>query len=110
MDKEQTLEWHSVAKIGDMRKDEPKPVRIGDRVNALYHINGKIYATNDVCTHEFAMLSEGFIEGEEIECPLHQARFHIPTGQVRAAPATEDIPTFPVRVEGEDIMIGVPTE
>lgn len=108
MDTEQALEWHSVAKLGDMRDDEPKPVRVGDRLIALYRIDGKIYATDDVCSHEFAMLSEGFIEGDEIECPLHQARFHIPTGEARSAPATEDIKTFSVRVDGEDISVGVP--
>ena len=108
MDTEQALEWHSVAKLSDMRDDEPKPVRVGDRLIALYRLDGIVYATDDVCSHEFAMLSEGFIEGDEIECPLHQARFHIPTGQVRAAPATDDIATFPVRVDGEDILVGVP--
>ncbi len=108
MDTGQALEWHSVAKLDTMRDDEPKPVRVGDRLIALYRIDGKVYATDDVCSHEFAMLSEGFMEGDEIECPLHQARFHIPTGQVRAAPATDDIATFPVRVDGEDILVGVP--
>ncbi len=109
MDTDQALQWHSVAKLGDMRDGEPKPVRVGDRLIALYRLDGKFFATDDVCSHEFAMLSEGFIEGDEIECPLHQARFHIPTGQVRSAPATDDIATFPVRIDGEDILVGVPS-
>ena len=48
------------------------------------------------------------IDGDEIECPLHQARFHLPTGEVRAAPATENIRTYPVKVTGDEIYVKVP--
>jgi len=47
------------------------------------------------------------IDGDEIECPLHQARFHLPTGEVRAAPATENIRTYPVKVTGDEIYIRI---
>ncbi len=108
MDEQTALEWHNLARLDEILDDEPKGVRIGDRLIALYKVGGKVYATDDVCTHEFAMLSDGFIEGDEIECPLHQARFNIATGKAMAAPATEDIATFPVRVEGDEVLVGVP--
>src|SRR5690242_7573743 len=76
----------------------------GDAV-CLYNLGGKFYATQDLCTHEHAYLSEGFVEGDCIECPLHQAMFHIPTGEVRTAPATENLRVYPVRVEGDAIEV-----
>ncbi len=108
MDEQTALEWHNVARLDEILDDEPRGVRIGDRLIALYKVGGEVYATDDVCTHEFAQLSDGFIEGDEIECPLHQAHFNILTGKATAAPATEDIATFPVRVEGDEVLVGVP--
>jgi nitrite reductase/ring-hydroxylating ferredoxin subunit len=108
MTDEQGLEWHRVAQLGDIVEDEPKGVRVGRNLIALYNIGGKIYATDNVCTHEFAELSDGFVDGDVVECPLHQARFHIPTGKVVAPPATEDLPVFPVRVDGDDVLVGLP--
>ncbi len=106
--KEQEDGWHLVARTGEIEDDTPEQVRVGDAVIALCRVNGTFYAIDDICTHEFTCLSDGDIDGDEIECPLHQARFHIPTGQVRSAPATDDIATFPVRVDGDDVLVGVP--
>jgi nitrite reductase/ring-hydroxylating ferredoxin subunit len=61
-----------------------------------------------VCTHEFAFLSDGHVDGDCVECPLHQARFHIPTGEARAAPATQPIAIFPVKVDGGSVLIDIP--
>lgn len=102
------IDWHRVARTSDVVAAAPKAVRIGNRLVALYRIAGKVYATDNICSHEFAELADGMLDGEYIECPLHQARFHVPTGKATSLPATEDIATFPVRIEGEDVLVGMP--
>lgn len=102
-----SVEWHLAVKAGAVAEGEAKQVEIKGQLIAVCNIGGTYYAISDVCTHEFACFTDGFIDGEEVECPLHQARFHIPTGKVRCAPATEDVRTFPVKREGDDIFVGI---
>src|SRR3954466_8181133 len=97
--------WLRVAALSQLPDDAPLPVRLGDVPIALYRLNGQVYAIDDVCTHEFALLSQGFVEGREIECPLHQARFDITTGKCLAAPATVDINRYAVRIEAGEIFV-----
>lgn len=98
---------HLVAKTNEIPEDEAKQVRIGDLVLAIYNVEGTFYATDDTCTHAFASLADGYVEDGCIECPLHASRFEIATGKVLDLPATEDLNTYPVRVEGEDIYVEV---
>ncbi len=107
MDQQTTSEWRLVASTDEVDVDEPKQVRVGDLLIALFKVDDAYYATDDICTHEFASLSEGYVDGDAIECPLHQARFHIPTGKVLDLPADEDLRTYPVKLEGEDIYVDV---
>lgn len=107
MDERVTLEWQLVAKTSEVADDEPLQVRVGDLVIAVFRVGDEFYATDDTCTHEFASLSEGYVDGDVIECPLHQARFHIPTGKVVDLPAEQDLRTYAVKVEGDDIYVGV---
>ncbi len=100
-------DWHCVAKIDEVLEDEPKAVQIGNDYIAIYRIDDAFYATDDICTHEFASLAEGFVDGDCIECPLHAGTFHIPTGKAMTAPVTEDLRTYPVKVEGDDIFINI---
>ena len=101
------LTWHDVADIQQVDELLPFAAEVEERLISLYKINGRIYATANICSHEEALLSEGYIDDDEIVCPIHQARFHIPTGRVLCAPATEDIATYPVRVEGGRVLLGI---
>jgi nitrite reductase/ring-hydroxylating ferredoxin subunit len=101
-------EWHRVASSADLRDGEPLPVDLAGTVIALYRVDDKIYAIDDVCTHEYATLSEGFVEGGTIECPLHAAQFDIATGECLCGPATQDLRTYEVRLEGDDIYVRAP--
>jgi nitrite reductase/ring-hydroxylating ferredoxin subunit len=93
------------AKRDELRADEPFATQIeGERI-ALYVLDGEVFATHDVCTHQFALLSEGYLEDGCIECPLHQARFDIRTGAVLCAPASAPIRTYAVHVDGNDVMV-----
>ncbi len=107
MSEQAAIEWHRVAKASEVREDEPRAVRVGDDIVAIYNVGGAFYATDDVCTHEFASLSEGYVEGDVIECPLHAGRFHIPSGKAMSAPVTEDLRTYPVKVEDGDVYVGI---
>jgi 3-phenylpropionate/trans-cinnamate dioxygenase ferredoxin component len=64
-------------------------------------------AIDDTCTHNGGPLSDGFIHGEEIECPWHSAHFNIKSGKVTLGPATEDVAKYSLRFHGDDIEIEV---
>lgn len=98
-------EWHRVAAAGDVDDDEVKQVVIGGYPIGLYKVGGEFFAVDDVCTHAFAVLSEGYLEEHTIECPLHQGCFDIRTGKALNAPVTVDITSYPVKVEGDDVLV-----
>jgi naphthalene 1,2-dioxygenase system ferredoxin subunit len=104
------MAWQRVAARDAVPPGKVVQVAAGGRRLALYNVAGSFYATDDRCTHAEASLSEGFLEGDEIECPLHQGRFHVPTGRALCFPVTEDVETFPVRVEGDAVLALVPDE
>lgn len=90
--------WVDVAAVGEIGEGGLKLVDVGGDEVAVFHIAGNYYALADVCTHDGGTLADGTVEGCEIECPRHGARFDIRTGKVTAPPAYEDVRTFPVRV------------
>ena len=96
----------TVAKVGEIPPGGVKIVRLDDREIAIFHVDGDYYAMDDVCTHDGGPLAEGVLEDHVIECPRHGARFDIRTGAVLAMPATAPVPTYSVRVEGNEIQVG----
>ena len=88
-------------------EEEPIRVVVGDTPIALYEVEGELYATHDVCTHAEASLSEGFQEGDTIECPMHSGCFNIRTGEALGPPVIEDIKCYQVRLEGDDVLVRV---
>ena len=99
------MAWQRAASVADMEPDKGLPVTIGAKQLAIYRVGENFYALEGVCPHAEALLSDGFIDGDKVECPLHQALFHIPTGKCLGPPADRDLATFPVKVEGNDILI-----
>ena len=102
------IEFHVVAKTSDIDEGEATQVLIGKREIAVYNLDGEFYATDDICTHAYASLADGYIEGELIECPLHGGCFEIKTGKATTPPVTDDLKTYAVKIEGDDILVGVP--
>ena len=103
-------EWLKVASKGDIAEGAVLGVRVGEREIALYHLPGEEFrATDNVCSHEYALLSEGWLENGCIECPLHAAQFDIRTGKALCAPADTDLEVFELKVEGDDLLIKLPT-
>ena len=72
---------------------------------AIYNIDGELFATDDICTHAYARLSDGWLDRNEIECPLHAGRFDVKTGAATAPPCVDPVKTYPVRVEGDEIQV-----
>ena len=99
---------HTVAKVGEIEEDSGKGVKIGDREIAVWNAGGTYYATDAICTHAFVSLVDGYVEDGCVECPLHAGRFELATGKAQGAPVTVDLQTYPVRVEGDSIVIEVP--
>ena len=80
-------------------------VKVGDKELALYEVDGEVFASDNRCTHGDALLSDGFLEGTQIECPFHQGRFDVCTGKALCAPLTQDIRVYPVRIENKRILV-----
>ena len=95
--------------LADLDPELPEPVRVAGRALALFVIGGRVHATDCHCSHMRARLTDGYVQGDTVECPLHQSRFHIPTGRVLSAPATRDIRTFETRETDGRIFVRMPT-
>ena len=97
--------WVRLAGRGDLAAGEVIGVDVGGLPIAIYDCDGELFATSNICTHAYARLSDGWLDGTAIECPLHAARFDVRTGAVLDPPATEDLRTYAVRVVGDDIEV-----
>jgi 3-phenylpropionate/trans-cinnamate dioxygenase ferredoxin subunit len=94
-----------VAKVSDISPGTTKAVRVGAVDVMLCNVDGSIYAIEDVCTHDGGELDQGRLDGACIECPRHGARFDVRTGAVLALPAVIPVPTYAVRIDGDDIYV-----
>ena len=97
--------WVKVANRSALGEGEVIGVVVAGHEIALYEMDGQVFATDDICTHAYAKLSDGWMEKGEIECPLHAGRFDIKTGKATAPPCIDDVKTYPVRVEGDEIQV-----
>jgi nitrite reductase/ring-hydroxylating ferredoxin subunit len=90
------------SKIGE---GEIAEARAGEEQIAIYNVDGTFYATSNVCTHAFALLSDGWLDGDVVECPLHAGRFDVKNGKALGPPVDCDIKTYPVRVVGDEVQV-----
>jgi len=93
------------ANLDDLSADEPYAATIDNEQIALYLVDGEVYATHNVCTHQFALLSDGYLEDGCIECPLHQGKFDVRTGAALCAPTTVPIKTYKIQIEKGAVMV-----
>jgi 3-phenylpropionate/trans-cinnamate dioxygenase ferredoxin subunit len=100
-------EWVKVAEVGELGPGEKKTVDLEGLEVAVFNIDGKYYAIEDVCTHDGAPLAHGKLAGEEIICPRHGARFNVKTGAALCMPAFEPVDTYMVKIEGNDVLVEV---
>lgn len=97
--------WVDVSAQDEVPQEDVLGVEAQGRDIALYSVEGQVYASDGICTHGHARLCDGFLEGYEIECPLHQGRFDIRNGRAMCAPLTEDIAVYPVKIEGGRVYV-----
>jgi len=99
--------WLDVAAAADIPPGAHEILETDDEIIAVFNIEGKFFAIEDVCTHDGEELTGGPVEGDQIICPRHGARFCIRTGRALTPPAYEDVPTYPVRVRDGRIEVQV---
>jgi len=99
--------WVDVAARDAVPADDVIGVEAAGRDIALYDVEGTLYATDNLCTHGRARMCDGFLEGHEIECPLHQGRFDVRDGKALCAPLTENLRCYPVRVEAGRVYLAL---
>jgi 3-phenylpropionate/trans-cinnamate dioxygenase ferredoxin subunit len=83
-------------------------LEIGETPVVVFNIAGKLFAIGDVCTHDDGPLGDGELDGHQIICPRHGARFDVDTGKALTLPAVADTPSYPLRVVDGQIEIGIP--
>jgi naphthalene 1,2-dioxygenase system ferredoxin subunit len=99
--------WIDAMAAEDLPTDDVIGVAADGRDLALYTVGDEVFATDNICTHGHARLCDGFLEGHEIECPLHQGKFDVRTGVPTCAPATDAIRSYPVKIEGGRVWLAL---
>jgi naphthalene 1,2-dioxygenase system ferredoxin subunit len=97
--------WTDVSAFDDVPEEDVLGVETAGKDVALYNVEGQVYATDNICTHGHARLCDGFLEGFEIECPLHQGKFNIRDGRPTCQPVTEAVRTYPVKIENGRVFV-----
>lgn len=101
------MSWIKVAKITEVSDRQIRSFSASGRKIAIAHLGPEFFAIDDVCTHAQCSLGEGSLIEQEVECPCHGSRFDVKSGAVRFLPATVPVATYPVKVEGEDILVEI---
>ncbi|HEV3106696.1 MAG TPA: non-heme iron oxygenase ferredoxin subunit [Trinickia sp.] len=101
--------WHDVIDARTVSDGGLASVLVEGRDIALYAVDDEIYATENRCTHGDARLTDGFLLGDEIECPLHQGRFNVRNGQPMCAPLQKPVRVYPVKIAGGRVFVALET-
>jgi len=99
------VDFVKVCETGNVPEGSMYPVDVGELKLMIVNVNGTLYAVGRICTHETADLSTGFLIGSVVTCPLHLSRFDVQSGEVQNPPATTHLPTYKLKVEGEDVYV-----
>ena len=100
-----STQWHDIGGVDEVTPDCPLSVKVEGRNIGVYELAGRYYAIDDLCPHADAMLSKGSVMGEQIKCPFHGARFHIPSGKHIDGPGKRDLECFSVKREGTRLLV-----
>ena len=98
--------FEKVAETGELSPGEMKSVPLGQGEVLLANVDGNYYVVGDTCTHRGGTLSDGDLDGEQVQCPLHGAIFNVVTGEVLNPPARQGVQAYEVRISGNDVMVG----
>ena len=101
-------EFQTVAKASEIAPGEMRLVNVAGQGVVVANVDGAFFAFGNDCTHVGGPLVEGALEGDTVTCPWHATVFNIKTGQASHGPGTRPVPTYEVRLEGDDIQIAKP--
>lgn len=101
------MTYTRVCTVQDVPEGEARHVDIDGTPVAVVRSEGEFYAVYDVCSHEEVPLSEGDVDGTTLECWLHGSRFDMLTGRPTGLPATEPVPVYSVKIDGDDVLVAV---
>jgi naphthalene 1,2-dioxygenase system ferredoxin subunit len=104
----QDQRWHFAIRVDKLEEGVATEVVLRGRRIGICKVENDFYAFDNICTHEYACLSDGFLDGKIIECPLHQARFDVTTGEALSAPAPRPIERFDVSVRDDQLFVSLP--
>jgi MocE subfamily Rieske [2Fe-2S] domain protein len=99
--------WHFAGLVDDFEDEDIEQIKVGQLAVAVYRAGGNFYATQDLCTHEHAYLSDGVLIDCVVECPFHQGRFDVRTGAALGAPVIVPLKTYPVKLVDGRIYVRV---
>ena len=100
--------FHKVIEVNELAPGAGKAVEVSGKQIALFNIGGTFYAIGDTCTHMGGNLSDGTLDGTTVTCPLHSAEFDVTTGRNLTPPAPGEVPSYKVRVEGNQVQVEIP--
>jgi nitrite reductase/ring-hydroxylating ferredoxin subunit len=103
----QDQDWHFAGMAGDFEDEDIEQIRVGPLAIAVYRAKGQFYATQDLCTHEHAYLSDGVLIDCVVECPFHQGRFDVRDGEALSAPVFFPLKTYPLKIVDGKIYVKV---
>ena len=101
------IEYYEVAQVNEITRGERLFIEVDGNPIVIFNIAGSFYAMGDICTHDGGTLGDGQLEGTQVTCPRHGARFDVTSGKALTAPAFEDSPSYPIRVVDGKIEIGL---
>ena len=107
MASETSSRWRRIGSTDEFAEGEPIRRSIGGCDIAIFRVDGNLYALDDHCSHGDASLSEGWVEGNCVECPLHQARFNLITGEPETGPALEPVRSYNLRIDGPEVFVEI---
>ena len=101
------MTWVRACAVADLEPGDALVVEVEPPV-AVFNVEGEFLATADTCTHEESSLADGYLEGDQVECSWHMARFCLRTGAALTLPATEPLATYRTRVRGDEVLVELP--
>ncbi len=100
--------WIRIASTADVAPGNALGLEVMGLSLALCRVGEEWFCTDNICTHAYALLTEGWLDGHIIECPLHAGQFDVRTGAALGDPVQTDLRTYPVRIDGDAVMVALP--
>jgi nitrite reductase/ring-hydroxylating ferredoxin subunit len=99
------MSWETICSTSQVSEEYPVGVKVAGKDIGVFLVDGEYLAIENVCPHAYALLSQGFVDNGEVECPLHEAVFDLRSGHCLRGPGGRNLATYRLRVQGDDVQI-----